>query len=139
MPIKDAEIVRVGLTSTPACRKPRDVSASYKVDAAQPLGRAPTPKERRPVDTQSPIKGTAPAVMKALDGNEATANIAYALSDVCFIYPITPSTPMGESADAWAAEGRKNLHGNVMQVCGQHTRRAIQGNPSYSIFGTSSS
>lgn len=109
-----------------ACRKPRDVSASYKVDAAQPLGRAPTPEERRPVDTQSPTKGTAPAVMKALDGNEATANIAYAMSDVCFIYPITPSTPMGESADAWAAEGRKNLHGNVMQVGGLQPCRAVR-------------
>lgn len=60
----------------------------------------------------------AKAVNKAIDGNEATANVAYAMSDVSFIYPITPATPMGESVDAWAAEGRVNLHGNVMQVGG---------------------
>lgn len=59
------------------------------------------------------------AVMKAVDGNEATANIAYALSDVTFIYPITPSTPMGEAVDQWANDGRVNLHGNVLQV-GRH-------------------
>jgi hypothetical protein len=54
--------------------------------------------------------------MKAVDGNEATANIAYSLNDVSFIYPITPATPMGEWVDQWSNEGRKNLHGNVMQV-----------------------
>jgi hypothetical protein len=51
-----------------------------------------------------------------MDGNEATARIAYAASDVAFIYPITPATPMGEHADQWASEGRKNLFGNVMQA-----------------------
>ncbi len=48
-----------------------------------------------------------------LEGNEAVAHIAYALSDVAAIYPITPSTPMGELADAWSAEGRPNLWGTV--------------------------
>lgn len=38
------------------------------------------------------------------------------MSDVAFIYPITPATPMGEYADQWATEGRRNLHGNVMQA-----------------------
>jgi pyruvate-ferredoxin/flavodoxin oxidoreductase len=68
------------------------------------------------VDTQAPTVGKAKQTQKALDGNEATANIAYALSDVSFIYPITPATPMGEHVDAWASEGRKNLNGNIMQV-----------------------
>jgi pyruvate-ferredoxin/flavodoxin oxidoreductase len=51
-----------------------------------------------------------------LDGNEATARVAYALSEVVAIYPITPASPMGESADAWAAAGRPNLWGAVPEV-----------------------
>jgi pyruvate/2-oxoacid:ferredoxin oxidoreductase alpha subunit len=48
-----------------------------------------------------------------MEGNEAVARVAYALSDVIAIYPITPSTLMGESADAWQASGQANLWGTV--------------------------
>jgi pyruvate-ferredoxin/flavodoxin oxidoreductase len=51
-----------------------------------------------------------------IDGNEAVAQVAYALSEVIAIYPITPSTPMGESADAFAAVGKPNLWGNIPAV-----------------------
>src|SRR3989454_8464680 len=51
-----------------------------------------------------------------VEGNEAAANVAHALSEVIAIYPITPSTPMGELADAWSAAGRPNLWGTVPQV-----------------------
>src|SRR5881275_1789164 len=51
-----------------------------------------------------------------IEGNEAVATIAHALSEVIAIYPITPSTPMGELADAWSATGRNNLWGTVPQV-----------------------
>src|SRR5216117_1801070 len=51
-----------------------------------------------------------------LEGNEAVANVAHALSEVIAIYPITPSTPMGELADAWSASGRENLWGTVPLV-----------------------
>ena len=51
-----------------------------------------------------------------LDGNEAAARIAYQLSEVIAIYPITPSSQMGESADEWAAEVRPNLWGTVPSV-----------------------
>ena len=54
--------------------------------------------------------------MKTMDGNTATAHIAYALSEVAAIYPITPSSNMAESIDEWAAEGRKNIFGQVVQV-----------------------
>ncbi|MDX9786881.1 MAG: pyruvate:ferredoxin (flavodoxin) oxidoreductase [Desulfobacterales bacterium] len=47
--------------------------------------------------------------MKTIDGNTAAAHVAYAMSDVAAIYPITPSTPMGEIADEWSAQGRKNI------------------------------
>ncbi len=43
--------------------------------------------------------------MKTMDGNTAAAHVAYAMSDVATLYPITPSSPMGEIADEWAAEG----------------------------------
>ena len=46
-----------------------------------------------------------------VDGNEAVARVAHALSEVIAIYPITPSSPMGELADAWSAIGRTELCG----------------------------
>ncbi|HEY5895597.1 MAG TPA: hypothetical protein VIT91_20440 [Chthoniobacterales bacterium] len=57
-----------------------------------------------------------PPTFKTLDANEAVAQIAYALNEVIAIYPITPATPMGEWADQWAAEKRKNLWGTVPEV-----------------------
>ncbi len=51
-----------------------------------------------------------------VDGNEAAARVAYRLSDVIAIYPITPSSTMGELADAWMAEGKPNLWGAVPSV-----------------------
>jgi len=54
--------------------------------------------------------------MKTMDGNTAAAHVAYAMSDVATLYPITPSSPMGEIADEWAAEGRKNIFDQTMIV-----------------------
>ncbi|MEH1904265.1 MAG: pyruvate:ferredoxin (flavodoxin) oxidoreductase [Nostoc sp.] len=51
-----------------------------------------------------------------IDGNEAVARVAYKLNEVIAIYPITPSSAMGEWADAWSAEGRSNLWGTVPSV-----------------------
>ena len=51
-----------------------------------------------------------------VEGNEAAARVAYKLSEVCAIYPITPSSPMGEAADAWAAATQPNLWGHVPEV-----------------------
>ncbi len=51
-----------------------------------------------------------------IDGNEATARIAYLVSDLCAIYPITPASPMGEWADAWSAAGRRNLWDTVPRI-----------------------
>ncbi len=53
---------------------------------------------------------------KTMDGNTATAHVAYAMSEVAAIYPITPSSNMGEAADEWAAEGRKNIIGQILDV-----------------------
>ena len=54
--------------------------------------------------------------MKTVDGNTAAAHVAYAMSDVATIYPITPSSSIGEIADEWAAGGRKNIFGQTMTV-----------------------
>lgn len=54
--------------------------------------------------------------MVAVDGNEAVASVAHRTNEVIAIYPITPSSPMGEFADEWSAQGRKNIWGIVPQV-----------------------
>jgi pyruvate-ferredoxin/flavodoxin oxidoreductase len=56
------------------------------------------------------------AAMITLDANEAVADIAYRVSEIIAIYPITPASPMGEHADAWAANARPNLWGTVPDV-----------------------
>lgn len=51
-----------------------------------------------------------------MDGNEAAAYVSYAFTEVAGIFPITPSSPMAEHVDAWAANGKKNLFGEPVQV-----------------------
>jgi pyruvate-ferredoxin/flavodoxin oxidoreductase len=53
---------------------------------------------------------------KILDGNEAAASVAYRLNEVIAIYPITPSSPMGEWADQWQQERKKNIFGTIPTV-----------------------
>ncbi|MFN2309141.1 MAG: pyruvate:ferredoxin (flavodoxin) oxidoreductase, partial [Gammaproteobacteria bacterium] len=62
-----------------------------------------------------------------LDGNEAVATVAHRLSEVCAIYPITPASPMGEFADAWSAEGRKNLWGTVPHIVEMQSEAGAAG------------
>jgi pyruvate-ferredoxin/flavodoxin oxidoreductase len=52
----------------------------------------------------------------AIDGNEAAASVAYRVSEIAVIYPITPSSTMGEVADQWASEGRRNIWGSVPEI-----------------------
>ena len=54
--------------------------------------------------------------MVMIDGNTAAAHVAHALSEVIAIYPITPSSPMGELSDEFSAQGRKNLWGTIPEV-----------------------
>ena len=58
----------------------------------------------------------APSERVALEGNEAVASVAHRLSEVIAIYPITPSSAMGEFADEWSSQGRKNIWGVVPRV-----------------------
>ncbi|MEB3321551.1 MAG: pyruvate:ferredoxin (flavodoxin) oxidoreductase, partial [Synechococcaceae cyanobacterium] len=77
---------------------PRGI-ATHPPRSADPGGRHHPPGERITVD-----------------GNEAVARVAYRLNEVIAIYPITPASPMGEWADAWASQGRPNLWGSVPAV-----------------------
>ena len=54
--------------------------------------------------------------LKTMDGNTATAHVAYAFSEVAAIYPITPSSTMAENIDQWATENRKNIFGQEVHV-----------------------
>jgi len=65
--------------------------------------------------------------MKSMDGNTAAAHVAYAFSDTAAIYPITPSSPMGEVADSWAAHGRKNIFGQVMKIVEMQSEAGAAG------------
>ena len=61
------------------------------------------------------------------DGNTAAARVAYAFSDIAAIYPITPSTPMAESADEWSAQGRQNLFGQTVRVVEMQSEAGAAG------------
>jgi pyruvate-ferredoxin/flavodoxin oxidoreductase len=62
-----------------------------------------------------------------IDGNEAAAYIAYKCSEVCAIYPITPSSAMGEWADEWSSEGRKNIFGDIPTVIEMQSEAGAAG------------
>jgi pyruvate-ferredoxin/flavodoxin oxidoreductase len=62
-----------------------------------------------------------------IDGNEATASVAHRLSEVIAIYPITPSSPMGEFADEWAIKGRQNIWGTIPQVTEMQSEAGAAG------------
>ncbi|MBK6463751.1 MAG: pyruvate:ferredoxin (flavodoxin) oxidoreductase [Myxococcales bacterium] len=64
----------------------------------------------------SPTPEQTPADTVTLEGNEAVAHVAYRVSEVCAIYPITPSSTMAELADQWSAEERPNVWGSVPSV-----------------------
>jgi len=61
------------------------------------------------------------------DGNEAVASVAYRLNEVAAIYPITPSSVMGELADEWAAHGRENLWGTVPSIVEMQSEAGAAG------------
>ena len=64
---------------------------------------------------------------KSADGNTAAAHVAYAFSDVSAIYPITPSSSMGEMIDEWSAQGRKNIFGQQVKVAEMQSEGGASG------------
>ena len=80
------------------------------------------------VNTQKTMRRRASNVRTAtIDGNEAVAKIAYKTNEVCIIYPITPSSPMGEHADAWATKGDTNIFGIVPDVTQMQSEAGAAG------------
>jgi pyruvate-ferredoxin/flavodoxin oxidoreductase len=72
----------------------------------------------------APVKKIALSIM---DGNEAAAYIAYKCSELCAIYPITPSSAMGEWADEWSSDGRTNIFGEVPKVIEMQSEAGAAG------------
>ncbi|MCK4515585.1 MAG: pyruvate:ferredoxin (flavodoxin) oxidoreductase, partial [Spirochaetaceae bacterium] len=68
-----------------------------------------------------------PKKMVTIDGNEAASNVAYAFSEVAAIYPITPSSSMGELADDWASKGKKNIFGQPLRVMEMQSEAGAAG------------
>ena len=64
---------------------------------------------------------------KTMDGNNAAAYVSYAYTDVSGIYPITPSSPMADYVDQWAAAGRKNIFGSTVQVVEMESEAGAAG------------
>ena len=67
------------------------------------------------------------AIKITVDGNTAVSHVAYAFSDVAAIYPITPSSPMAEVADEWAAHDRKNLFGQTVKIAEMQSEAGAAG------------
>jgi pyruvate-ferredoxin/flavodoxin oxidoreductase len=66
-------------------------------------------------------------IFKSIDGNNAAAHIAYAFSEISALYPITPSTGMGEWVDEWASQGKKNLFGEIVSVVEMQSEAGAAG------------
>ena len=81
-------------------------ASAVAVDASQTS--APGSPQTAPLGEQQ-AGGKMSREKVTLDGNEAVAYVAYHVSEVAAIYPITPSSPMGESSDAWSSLGEKNI------------------------------
>ena len=65
--------------------------------------------------------------MKSMDGNTAAAHVSYAFTEVAGIYPITPSSPMADSVDQWAAAGQKNIFGTTVKVIEMQSEAGAAG------------
>src|SRR5215204_6084640 len=67
------------------------------------------------------------AGIEIMDGNQAAVHIAYKTSEVCAIYPITPSSSMGEHADEWSSDDRTNIYGQVPRVIEMQSEAGAAG------------
>src|SRR3989449_1168079 len=99
-------------------------------DLFQTMQTTTTPDARASQDHNDACALQPPADKHAtvtIDANEAVAHVAYQLSEVVAIYPITPSSAMGEWADQWAAQQRPNLWGSVPSVAEMQSEGGAAG------------
>ncbi len=73
--------------------------------------------------------------MQTIDGNTAACHVAYGMSEVATIYPITPSSPLGEIADSWAVAGRKNIFGELLSIKQMQSEAGAAGAVHGSLVG----
>ncbi|MEQ9455527.1 MAG: pyruvate:ferredoxin (flavodoxin) oxidoreductase [Phycisphaeraceae bacterium] len=84
-------------------------------------------QSRQPAtDTTTNGRSTQPT-RKTLDGNEAVAKVAHKLSELAVIYPITPSSPMGEFAEEWSSKGQTNLWGQTPKIVEMQSEAGAAG------------
>ncbi len=67
------------------------------------------------------------SIVEIMDGNQAAAHIAYKTSEVCAIYPITPSSPMGEWTDEWSSDDKMNIFGEVPKIIEMQSEAGAAG------------
>ena len=72
----------------------------------------------------------------SMDGNTAAAHVAYAFTEFAGIFPITPSSPMAENIDEWAAQGRKNVFGSKVKVVEMQSEGGAAGTVHGSAYQT---
>ena len=79
--------------------------------------------------TVQPSKKSAvnPSPLTVMDGNEAAVYIAYKTSEVCAIYPITPSSTMGEFAEEWSSDLKENIYGEVPKIIEMQSEAGAAG------------
>ena len=66
-------------------------------------------------------------VFQSMDGCQAAAYVSYAFTEVAAIYPITPSSPMAELVDEWAAQGKKNIFGQTVKLVEMQSEAGAAG------------
>lgn len=109
-------LARVQKTTRAACVGQVRNKSAMAAPAAAATGQSKGNKIRASRSIDMPTLSHEGKSQRAIDGNTAAAHVAYAMSDVSFIYPISPSTSMGETVDKFAASGRKNVFGQVVKV-----------------------
>eukprot|EP00771_Trimastix_marina_P003906 gnl/Trimastix_PCT/617.p1 GENE.gnl/Trimastix_PCT/617~~gnl/Trimastix_PCT/617.p1 ORF type:complete len:1187 (-),score=470.04 gnl/Trimastix_PCT/617:195-3755(-) len=71
----------------------------------------------------------------SLDGNTAAAYVGYAMSDICYIYPITPSSSMCEVVDEWSTQEKKNIFGNIVPISQMQSEGGVSGAVHGAVIG----
>jgi len=107
---------------------------------ARPAGSAGTIDQAVPTRAGASGAPQPQGCRETMDGNEAAARVAHAMSEVISIYPITPSSAMAESCDAWSAAGRTNIWGGVPDVVEMQSEGgaagALHGAVTKGVMGT---
>jgi pyruvate-ferredoxin/flavodoxin oxidoreductase len=120
------------ITTAADCRHPAavDFMGSLLSNSGKSCVYLPQFPKMKELTEQQPLDGEIteiPSDREIMDGNEAAAYIAYRTNEVCAIYPITPSSAMGEWADEWSSKEMKNVFGQVPKVIEMQSEAGAAG------------